>query len=51
MPTSSHCPKALHIVSPPVAAYVEATNSCDLGFLTRMDSASSPCCSAIPKTE
>jgi hypothetical protein len=31
MPTSSsYCPKALHVVSPPVAAYVEATNSCDL---------------------
>lgn len=30
MPMSSYCPKALHVVSPPVAAYVEATNSCDL---------------------
>jgi hypothetical protein len=30
MPTSSYYPKALHVVSPPVAAYVDATNSCDL---------------------
>jgi hypothetical protein len=30
MPTSSHPPKALAVLSPPVAAYVEATNSFDL---------------------
>ena len=30
MPTSSHLPKALAELSPPVAAYVEATNSFDL---------------------
>jgi hypothetical protein len=30
MPTSSHPPKALAVLSPPVAAYVEATNSFNL---------------------
>jgi hypothetical protein len=30
MPTSSYWPKALAVVSPPVAAYVEATNSFNL---------------------
>jgi hypothetical protein len=30
MPTSSYPPEALAILSPPVAAYVEATNSFDL---------------------
>ncbi|HEY2529270.1 MAG TPA: nuclear transport factor 2 family protein [Xanthobacteraceae bacterium] len=30
MPTSSHPPKALAVLSPPVAAYVEATNSLNL---------------------
>lgn len=30
MPTCSHPPKALAVLSPPVAAYVEATNSFDL---------------------
>lgn len=33
MPTSSHPPEALAELSPPVAAYVEATNSFDLGGL------------------
>jgi hypothetical protein len=35
MPTSSRPPKPLAILSPPVAAYVEATNSFDLERLTR----------------
>jgi len=30
MPTSSHPPEALPVLSPPVAAYVEATNTFDL---------------------
>ena len=30
MPTSSHSPEGLDVLSPPVAAYVEATNSFDL---------------------
>ena len=30
MPTTSHLPKALAELSPPVAAYIEATNSVDL---------------------
>ncbi|HEY3620204.1 MAG TPA: nuclear transport factor 2 family protein [Candidatus Sulfotelmatobacter sp.] len=30
MPTSTHPPKALAVLSPPVAAYVEATNSFNL---------------------
>jgi hypothetical protein len=30
MPTSAHPPKALAVLSPPVAAYVEATNSFNL---------------------
>lgn len=30
MPTSSYWPKALAVVSPPVAAYVEATNGSNL---------------------
>jgi hypothetical protein len=30
MPTSSHPPEALAVLSPPVAAYVEATNNFDL---------------------
>ena len=30
MPTSSYWPKALAVVSPPVGAYVEATNSFNL---------------------
>ena len=30
MPTSSHPPEALAVLSPPVAAYVEATNAFDL---------------------
>ena len=30
MPTTSHLPEALAELSPPVAAYVEATNSFDL---------------------
>ena len=33
MPTSSYPPEALAVLSPPVAAYVEATNSFDLGGL------------------
>jgi hypothetical protein len=33
MPTSSHSPEALAVLSPPVAAFVEATNNFDLETL------------------
>jgi SnoaL-like domain len=36
MPTSSHTPEALAAVSPPVAAYVEATNRFDLEGLVEL---------------
>jgi hypothetical protein len=36
MPTSSHTPETLAALSPPVAAYVEATNSFDLERLLEL---------------
>jgi SnoaL-like domain len=36
MPSSSHTPEALAVLSPPVAAYVEATNSFDLERLLEL---------------